>query len=82
MTVRSILARPLTGPVGETKRVRHLFPAPSEETSPARLAAFCGAEFGPGELERLDAPQGMLVQRSARSSVSVPVISRHARGVR
>jgi hypothetical protein len=24
-----------------------------------RLAAFCGAEFGPGELELLDAPQGM-----------------------
>jgi hypothetical protein len=59
VTLRLIIARPLPGAVGETKRVCHLFPAPPEDTRPERLAAYCGAEFGPGELELLDRPQGM-----------------------
>jgi hypothetical protein len=49
----------LPGIVGETKRVCHLFAAPPDGVPPERLSAFCGAEFGPGELELLDRPTGM-----------------------
>jgi hypothetical protein len=58
MTVRLFIARPLPGTVGETRRVSHLFPVP-DEPSPARLSAYCGADFSPGELELLDRPAGM-----------------------
>jgi hypothetical protein len=59
VTVRLIIARPLPGTVGETKRVCHLFPSPPEGAQPEVLSAYCGADFGPGELELLDRPQGM-----------------------
>lgn len=54
-----IMARPLPGTVGETARVAHLFPAPDGGSVPARLVAFCGVGFGPGELELLDSTDGM-----------------------
>jgi hypothetical protein len=59
MTARLIIARPLPGTVGETRRVVHVFPVPPEETAPERLTAYCGEVFGPGELELLDRPVGM-----------------------
>lgn len=59
MTVGVIIARPLPGTVGESRRVVHVFPAPAEETTPERLTAYCGEAFGPGELELLERPLGM-----------------------
>jgi hypothetical protein len=59
MTVPLIMARPLPGTVGETRRVVHLFPLPPSDTTPERMAAYCGETFGPGELELLDRPTGM-----------------------
>ncbi|MEV4143647.1 hypothetical protein AB0J40_08250 [Amycolatopsis sp. NPDC049691] len=59
MTVRLVTARPLPGTVGESRRVVHVFPVPAEETMPERLTAYCGAAFGPGELELLERPVGM-----------------------
>jgi hypothetical protein len=59
VTTRLIIARPLPGTVGETKRVCHLFQAPPDGIRPEKLSAYCGAEFGPGELELLDRPMGM-----------------------
>ncbi|MEU8633262.1 hypothetical protein AB0C38_13905 [Amycolatopsis sp. NPDC048633] len=59
MTARLIIARPLPGTVGETRRVVHVFPLSPEETAPERLTAYCGETFGPGELELLDRPVGM-----------------------
>jgi hypothetical protein len=37
----------------------HVFPLPPQGAVPERLTAYCGAEFGPGELELLDRPSGM-----------------------
>jgi hypothetical protein len=59
MTARMIIARPLRGTVGESRRVVHVFPVPAEETTPERLTAYCGEAFGPGELELLERPVGM-----------------------
>jgi hypothetical protein len=59
MTVRLIIARPLPGTVGETRRVVHLFPLPASESISGRLTAYCGATFDPGELELLERPAGM-----------------------
>nr|WP_239154585.1 hypothetical protein [Amycolatopsis sp. FDAARGOS 1241] len=59
MTVRVILARPMRGTVGETCRVVHVFPVSSEEASPSRLSACCGADFGPAELEVVAPLSGM-----------------------
>jgi hypothetical protein len=59
MTVRLLFGRPRPGVVGETGRVVHVFEAPSQNTPPDRLTAFCSASFGPGELELLDRPLGM-----------------------
>jgi hypothetical protein len=53
------LARQLPGTVGETRRVVHVFPVPPEGEMPSRLAAFCGAGFGRGELEMLEELSGM-----------------------
>ncbi|SEF24724.1 hypothetical protein SAMN05421837_102833 [Amycolatopsis pretoriensis] len=58
MTVRLVVARPLPGTVGESRRVVHVFPV-AVETTPERLTAYCGAAFGPGELELLERPVGM-----------------------
>ncbi|WIX83304.1 hypothetical protein QRX50_22355 [Amycolatopsis carbonis] len=58
MTGPVFLARPVRGLVGETRRVVHTFDVPRGET-PSRLVAFCGADFGPGELEIKNAPEGM-----------------------
>ena len=58
--VRLLLARPVEGTVGERERVAHLLELPEEvQSRPARLRAFCGREFGPGELELLDRVTGM-----------------------
>jgi hypothetical protein len=59
VTLRLFIARPLPGTVGETRRVVHVFPLPPQGAVPERLTAYCGAEFGPGELELLDRPSGM-----------------------
>ncbi|WP_239071874.1 hypothetical protein [Amycolatopsis sp. SID8362] len=59
MTVRLIIARPLPGTVGESRRVVHVFPVSAEESTPEQLTAYCGAAFGPGELELLERPVGM-----------------------
>lgn len=59
MTVRLVIARPLPGTVGESRRVVHVFPILVDETTPERLTAYCGAAFGPGELELLERPVGM-----------------------
>lgn len=59
MTVRVILARPVRGTVGETRRVVHVFRVPYEETLPTRLVACCGADFGPGALDIVDGLTGM-----------------------
>jgi hypothetical protein len=59
MTVRLIIARPLPGTVGETRRVAHLFAVPPDQTAPDRMTAYCGDTFGPAELELLDRPTGM-----------------------
>jgi hypothetical protein len=59
MTDRLIIARPLPGTVGETRRVVHVFLLPPDDTTPERLTAYCGEAFGPGELELLDRPIGM-----------------------
>lgn len=57
MTAPVLLARPLPGTVGETRRVTHLFPVPAVVV--AQLTALCGASFPPGDLEALDRPHGM-----------------------
>ncbi|TKG63098.1 hypothetical protein [Prauserella endophytica] len=57
MSVRILVARPRPGLVGETRRVTHVFPYP--DTPPDRLAAYCGANFGQGELELLPGIHGM-----------------------
>lgn len=54
-----ILARLLPEIMGETRRVCHVFTLPRSEQRPERLAALCGTEFGPGQLELLDRPSGM-----------------------
>jgi hypothetical protein len=60
MTVPLIMARPLPGTVGETRRVVHLFPFLSSGITPEQMTAYCGETFGPGELELLDRrPTGM-----------------------
>ena len=59
MTVRLVFGRPLPGTVGETRRVVHVFEVPTGDVVPERLTALCGTSFGAGELERLDAVQGM-----------------------
>ena len=59
MTIRLVIARPLPGTVGETRRVVHVFPFPIDGAVPDRITAFCGVDFGPGELELLDKPSGM-----------------------
>lgn len=53
-----MLARPLRGTVGETRRVCHVFVLPRGK-KPERLTALCGTEFGPGQLELLNHPSGM-----------------------
>jgi hypothetical protein len=68
MTARIYLARPLPGLVGETRRVVHLFPVPTDDVMPSRLVALCGAGFGPGELEMLDRPSGMPCVSCLRNS--------------
>jgi hypothetical protein len=76
MTVRLIIARPLPGTVGQTRRVVHLFPLPADGSVPERLTAYCDATFGPGELELLDRPVGMpcvmCLQRSPQPSGELP----------
>jgi hypothetical protein len=59
VTVRLLFGRPLPGTVGETRRVVHVFEAPTGDEVPERLTALCGLSFGAGELERLDAVRGM-----------------------
>ncbi|MCU1687733.1 MAG: hypothetical protein JWQ81_8472 [Amycolatopsis sp.] len=59
MSLRLFIARPLPGTVGETRRMVHVFPFPPGGAVPTRVTAFCGAEFGPTELELLDVPRGM-----------------------
>ncbi|WP_317493837.1 hypothetical protein [Haloechinothrix sp. LS1_15] len=64
MGVRLLIARPVAGTVGETRRVAHVLPAPQPgEPLPLRLVAFCGAVFGPDELELMDGPGGMPCER-------------------
>ncbi|MFF4597240.1 hypothetical protein [Amycolatopsis sp. NPDC001319] len=57
MTV--FIARPLPGTVGESRRVVHVFPLPTQGSPPERLTAYCEATFGAGELELLERPVGM-----------------------
>lgn len=57
MTV--FIARPLSGMVGESRRVVHVFPLPAGGSAPERLTAYCGAVFGRSELELLERPVGM-----------------------
>ncbi|WP_020673138.1 hypothetical protein [Amycolatopsis nigrescens] len=52
------IARPLSGTVGETQRVVHLFPVPTDEPIPEELAALCDARFGRGDLEGLSRVTG------------------------
>nr|WP_091298134.1 hypothetical protein [Amycolatopsis xylanica] len=53
-------ARPMSGVVGETKRMVHLFEvSPIDAPVPERLTALCGASFGHGELELLTVLAGM-----------------------
>jgi len=59
MTVRLIIARPLPGTVGETRRVVHVFPLRPHDVVPEQLTAYCGESFGRGQLELLDRPGGM-----------------------
>jgi hypothetical protein len=59
MTVRLIIARPLPGTVGETRRVVHVFPLPPDGAVPERLTAYCGETFRPGKLQLLERPVGM-----------------------
>lgn len=63
------LARPLPGIVGERRRVCHVFPV--SEGDSARLVALCGAEFARGDLEQLNAPQGMPCERCLAHAPSV-----------
>ncbi|MTD55715.1 hypothetical protein [Amycolatopsis pithecellobii] len=56
MSAWLFIARPLPGTVGETRRVAHLFPEP---TTPDTITAYCGAAFGPHQLELLDTVGGM-----------------------
>jgi hypothetical protein len=58
MTARLIIARPLPGTVGETRRVVHVFPLPTDDVTPEQMTAYCGETFGPGQLELLDRPMG------------------------
>ncbi|MEV0070829.1 MULTISPECIES: hypothetical protein [unclassified Amycolatopsis] len=78
MTVRMIIARPLPGTVGETRRVVHLFPLPADATMPDRLTAYCDATFGPHELELLERPVGMpcvlCLRRSPRTNSELPTV--------
>jgi hypothetical protein len=54
-----ILVRPRQGAMGESRRLCHLIPKPSSDTRPIRLAALCGTQFAPDELEWLERPAGM-----------------------
>lgn len=75
MTIRVFLGRPLPGTVGETRRVVHVFAAPPDGEVPLRLAAFCGADFGPRELEMLDQPSGMPCVACLRDSPTAAEIT-------
>lgn len=68
MTVRLFFGRPLPGTVGETRRVVHVFEAPSGDEIPNHLTALCGSVFGRGELDLLDAPQGMPCESCLRET--------------
>ncbi|GAA3854092.1 hypothetical protein GCM10022380_84940 [Amycolatopsis tucumanensis] len=52
-----VLARPVRGTVAESQCVAHLVWVP-RAGRPEVLAAFCGVEFGPGELELLTGVAG------------------------
>ncbi|OZM71707.1 hypothetical protein CFN78_18895 [Amycolatopsis antarctica] len=54
-----MLGRPVPGVVGEASRVCHLFAVPADVEPASQLAALCGAQFGPGQLELLSEPAGM-----------------------
>jgi hypothetical protein len=45
--------------VGETDRVVHLFPVPSERMIPEQLRAFCGLVIRPGQAELVTVGTGM-----------------------
>ncbi|WUV58029.1 hypothetical protein OG371_12310 [Amycolatopsis sp. NBC_01480] len=83
MTVRLLLARPLPGTVGETRRVVHVFEVPPENTTPEQLIALCGSAFGPGQLELLDRLRGMPCESCLRRTPTDPeLIDRSAYGGR
>jgi hypothetical protein len=63
-----LLVRPVSGVVGERARVTHLAQAPEQVELSARLTAFCGTEFGPGELELLDGVTGMPCESCLRQA--------------
>lgn len=52
-----VVARPLPGVVGETRRVAHLFPEVDQVTG--NLTALCEARFYWADLEVLDGVSGM-----------------------
>lgn len=48
------------GVAGEARRVVHVVPVPDASGGvPESLMAVCGVQFGPGESDRLDNPDGM-----------------------
>lgn len=72
MTVRLMIARPLPGLVGESRRVCHLFPLVAGAAIPAQLTAYCGAEFAIATLEKFDKPAGMPCEACLRKARPVP----------
>jgi hypothetical protein len=55
-----IFVRLRRGIVGESKRTVHVVPLPTEaDEIPDKLTAYCGEDFEPGTIERLDQPTGM-----------------------
>ncbi|HEV7976514.1 hypothetical protein [Amycolatopsis sp.] len=56
------LVRLRRGVVGESRRVIHLIPVPTEGALPGHLTALCGEEVYPGQAEMLDRLCGMPCQ--------------------
>lgn len=56
---RLILARPLPGTVGESRRIVHVFP----EQAGDNLTAYCGTTFAASDMETLAAVCGMPCER-------------------
>jgi hypothetical protein len=70
------------GVVGETRRVCHCVPVPTDDEVPTNLNTLCQTTIRPGEAELLNEPVGMpcttcLMQAASTVNTELPTDSRH-----